>query len=197
MVYTVSRFLCLIFCKITVGLKAFGRENFPKKGPCIVAANHVSFLDPVVLGVAAPRKVIFVARDDLFIHPVFRWWLNSCGVIPLKRSSADLSAIKEAMKHLAKGEVLAMFPEGTRKGDNLPDKPFAGVAFLAAKMNAPVVPAFIQGTDTALPKGAKSVKRTQVNVRFGKQIRIERRLPYQESANLIMAEIQNLSCLSR
>jgi 1-acyl-sn-glycerol-3-phosphate acyltransferase len=89
---------------------------------------------------------------------------------------------------------LLLFPEGTRQsqGEALPAQ--AGIGFLAAKLDCPVIPAFIKGSEEALPKGAKFIRPAKISVCFGQQIFIERRMPYQEIAQLIMARIRHLSC---
>lgn len=100
------------------------------------------------------------------------------------------------MKRLNRGGGLVLFPEGARQTgmNNEASVPHRGIGFLAAKVNVPVVPAYITGTQTALPKGAKWIKPGKVSVYFGEKINIERRLPYHEIARVIMANITKLSC---
>lgn len=180
--------------KVFFRMKVYGQENIPKKGGFILASNHVSYIDPPAVGAAANRRVKFMAREDLFSHPLLGWWLRNVEVIPVKRDSADLSALKAAMKILKQGRGLALFPEGRRSTDGKIGEPEPGIGFLAAKTGVPVIPTFVSGTEKALPKGAKKIKPHQVSVCFGKQILIERRMPYQDIANNIMQEIRHLSC---
>jgi 1-acyl-sn-glycerol-3-phosphate acyltransferase len=180
--------------KIFFGLEVKGRENIPKKGGFIVAGNHVSYLDPIVLGVASPRRLYFMAKQELFVKPFFSWGLLAVGAFPVKRDSADLSAIKQAIHRVRQGNGLALFPEGSRRFDGVHMEPYAGIGFLAAKLNVPVVPVFIRGTEIALPKNAKFIRPAKVTLCFGKQISIERRMPYQDIAQLIMENIRHLSC---
>ncbi|MFH0762539.1 MAG: lysophospholipid acyltransferase family protein [Candidatus Omnitrophota bacterium] len=196
MLYTFSRFISAVLCRILFRIKVCGEKNIPAKGGFILASNHCSFLDPVILAVACSRKLNFMARHDLFFNPVLGWWMSRVGVFPVKRNTADRSALREALKRLNRGKPLLLFPQGARK-NGLDDKasiPLAGVGFLAAKTNVAVIPAFIKGTDKALPKGAKYIKPGRICVCFGRQINIERRLPYQEITQLIMANIRQLSC---
>ncbi len=159
-----------------------------------MAANHVSYLDPIVLGVACPRSINFMAKDSLFSAPLLASWLKGVGVIPVKRDAADLSALKKAIKNANAGMGLALFPEGTRRTkDNQFVNPEPGVGFLATKLSLPVIPAYISGTYEAFPRGARSLKLRKVSVKFGKQIHIERGKPYQEISELIMASIKQLS----
>ncbi len=191
--YKFGKVLSTIFCWLMFRMKVCGQENVPKKGGFILACNHVSYLDPVVLGVACPRDIDYMARHDLFEKKFFGGMISSVNAFPVKRNSADLSAIKEVIKRIRSGKVVGLFPQGSRKAIDSLDKPEAGIGFLAAKVNAPVIPAFINGTQHCLPKGAKLVRPGKITVSFGKEIPIERGLPYSEVAEKIMAGIRQLS----
>lgn len=184
----------MLALKVFFGLEVKGRENIPKRGGFILASNHASYLDPIVLGVACSRKLNFMAKQELFVNPFFSWILLRVGAFPVKRESADLSAIKEAMRRLKKGMPLVLFPQGSRKFDGTSREPYPGIGFLAAKLEVPVVPVFIKGTEKALPKEAKFIRLTKISLHFGKQISLERRMPYQDTARLIMDNIRHLSC---
>ncbi len=119
--------------------------------------------------------------------------ISSVNAFPVKRNSADLSAIKEVIRRVKSGKVVALFPQGSRKEIDSQDKPEAGIGFLAAKVNAPLIPAFINGTEHCLPKGAKFVRPGKITVSFGKEIPIERGMPYSEIAEKIMAGIRQLA----
>lgn len=158
-----------------------------------MASNHLSLLDPAVLAYACPRKMNYMAKEELFKIPVLSQFIRSVGTFPVKRNTADLSAIKEALKRVKSGQGLLLFPEGRRSEGSETIEAQAGVGFLAAKTNVPVIPVYLSGTDKALPKGAKFLKRAKISVRFGKQISVERRMPYQDSAELIMESIRHLA----
>ena len=192
--YYLGRFICFLASRCLFPIKVFGRERIPKKGAFILASNHVSYLDPIVLGIACPRKISFMARHDLFSGRLLSWVLLSIGVFPVKRDYADLSALKIALRRLKNSAGLALFPEGTRGSAGINNEPQPGIGFLAAKASVPVIPAFVKGTDLALPKGGRFIRRARVTVHFGRQILIERRMPYQDIAQLIMANIRSLSC---
>jgi len=183
-----------LLSKFLFPIKVFGRSHIPRKGGFILASNHVSYLDPIVVGIACPRKLNFMARHDLFSNRFFSWVLSMVGAFPVKRNSADLSALKEALRRVKNGKALLIFPEGSRAVGSKSYEPQPGIGFLAAKLNVPMIPVFVKGTEIALPKGAKFIKRTEVSVHFGRQIFIERRMPYQETTQLIMANIRHLSC---
>lgn len=195
MFYSFCRFLCIVFCKIMFRMEASGRENIPKSGGFIVASNHVSYLDPIAVGSSCPRKLNYMARHDLFGNNFFNWLLRSVLAFPVKRDSADLSALKEAIRRVRAGNGLLLFPEGRRSDRNsgATDSPQPGIGFLAAKLGVPVIPAFVKGSQEAFPRGAKFMRPVKVRVYFGKQITIERGLPYQDIAEEIMKNIRHLS----
>lgn len=194
MSYKFFRFIFWLFAKIYLRLKVIGKNNFPKTGGLIVASNHVSYLDPVLVGVSADREINFMAKKELFSNPIMSKLLWSWHVFPVKRDSADLFAIKEAIRRVKKGEGLLIFPEGTRQSGKEFGKPEEGVGFLVSKLNVPVIPVYVSGTDQALPKDAKFLKPKKVSVHFGKPILFERRTSYQDIAVKIMEEIKKLSC---
>lgn len=160
-----------------------------------MASNHVSYFDPIIVGSACQRKLNYMAKQDLFSNRFFSWLLYSVGAFPVKRNSADLSALKGAIGRVKGGKGLLLFPEGRRKDINSSsfDKPQPGIGFLAAKLGVPVIPVFVKGSDKAFPRGAKFIRPTKVHVYFGKQIKIERGLPYQDIAEEIMKSIRHLS----
>ena len=192
MFYSFFRALAILILKAVFGLQVFDRENIPKKGGFILASNHVSYLDPIVLGAACSRKLNFMAKQELFSNAFFSWFISNLGSFPVKRNATDLLALKEAMRRIKKGGGLLLFPEGTRRFDGVSCEPHSGVGFLATKLDVPVVPAFIRGTDSALPKGAKFMRPSQISVHFGKQISVEKNSPYQDIARLVMANIRYL-----
>jgi 1-acyl-sn-glycerol-3-phosphate acyltransferase len=194
MVYWFLRFLSFLILKVFFRLEVKGRQNLPKKGGFILAGNHTSYMDPVVIGVASSRKLNYLAKHELFCNPFCKWLLSTICVFPIKRDAVDLSALKEAMRRVKNGRALVVFPEGSRRSDDAPREPQPGIGFLAAKLNVPVIPAFVKGTEIALPKGTKSLRPAKISVYFGKQILIERRLPYQDIAQQIMANIRHLAC---
>src|SRR3989338_2002179 len=135
MTHYICRFICFLISKIFFRISAQGRKNMPKKGGFILASNHVSYLDPVMVGVACPRKLNYMARHDLFSNHFFSFWLYNVGAFPLIRKTGYISALKEAIKRLNDGEGLILFPEGGRVENITSNKrPLAGVGFLASKV---------------------------------------------------------------
>ncbi len=193
MLFIIFRFLSFLAIKLIFPIEVYGREHIPKTGGFILAGNHASYLDPVVLGSMCPRYMYFMARHDLFANPLSSWFLSKLHAFPVKRNSADISALKKAIRLVKKGEGLLLFPEGSRQVEGISSNPQSGIGFLAAKINAPVIPALIRGTELAMPKGSKGIRRVKISVYFGKQIPIERSMPYHDIARQIMENIRHLS----
>lgn len=195
MLYSIVRILLVVpLFKLFFKMKVRGAENIPKRGGFILASNHVSFLDPLALGAASGRNFNFMAKDSLFKIPVFGSLIKAVDAFPVKRDSADRGALKEAMRRVKAGRALALFPEATRQDtDGALAEPAAGIGFLAARLAVPVIPAFISGTEKALPRYAKFIRRARVSVSFGKQISMEGSPQYQDIASRIMEHIKHLA----
>jgi 1-acyl-sn-glycerol-3-phosphate acyltransferase len=195
MFYNIVTKSCFVIFKIFYDFKIYDLKYVPRKEPYILASNHASHLDPLVLAAAIPRKVRFMGRQNLFtFNPFFGWFIRDLGAFPVKRKTGDITAFKKALRFLKNGEPLGMFPEGTRQANGILGQPQAGVGMLASRLGVPIVPAFIKGTEEAFPKGSKVLHPSRISVRFGKQINVERRTPYQDIAQRVMQEIRQLSC---
>src|SRR5215210_6828165 len=130
--------------------KAKGLENIPAEGPVILAANHQSFLDDLLLPLVVPgRKVVFLAKADYFDKWYLRWFFKGANVIPVRRESRSASdaALQTAVQALREGKVVGIFPEGTRSPDGRLYRGKTGVARMALEGQVPVVPVSIRGTD--------------------------------------------------
>lgn len=136
---------------VTCGTRAFGRDRIPMKGKALLMANHASYYDVVVLGIAQPRNIDFMARSGLFV-PVLGWLIRSLGGFPIQRGGGGASGIKETLRRLRYESMVGMFPEGTRTSDGelLPIK--AGVMNLARKSGSTIASAGIAGTFEAWPR---------------------------------------------
>ena len=191
MPYKISHFILFLFLKICFLSKSEGRENIPKNGGVIIASNHISYFDPLAVGCASPRVIDFMARDSLFKIPVLGGWMRAVEAFGVKRNSADISAMKEAIYRLQRGRVLTVFPEGTRQVSVLVStKVEPGVGFLAARSGAVVIPALVSGTEKALPKGARFFRFARIRVKFGAPVKIDRNKSYEEIAQDILKGIQ-------
>src|SRR3954467_5355235 len=149
-------------------MSRIGREHLPASGPVIIAANHRSFLDPFVIGMVARRPIYYVAKQELFRHRLVAWLLASLGAFPVRRGTGDADMLDTAKAILARGDIVVMFPEGTRVRPGALGKPRRGVGRLALETGAPVVPVAIIGTE-AIRKGWR-VRPHKVRVRIGRAL---------------------------
>ena len=165
-----TKFSCWLFFKLGFGLEVTGQAGVPKRGPFIVASNHVSFLDPPLIGVACPRRLRFMARADLYHQPLLAAFLRGVRTISIKRGEADLTAIRAGLACLRAGEPVAIFPEGGRQLSGALGSAKRGVGFLAEAAGVPVIPAYVSGTFQALPPHAHGLCRAKIRVAFGEPI---------------------------
>lgn len=141
---TIVRF----FVKLFWGLEVEGKENIPKQGGAVVAGNHTTWFDPVAMAIALDRPVHFMGKAELFKIPVFRLILKQLHVFPVKRGLADREAIREAQNRVISGELLGIFPEGTRNKTSEELLPLqGGAALIAIKTGVPVFPVVITGVN--------------------------------------------------
>jgi 1-acyl-sn-glycerol-3-phosphate acyltransferase len=149
-------------------LKVIGAEHVPSSGPVILAANHRSMMDIPVVVLACPRPVVFMAKQELFTDPFRRWALHTLGGFPVRRDAADVRATDTALAILERGEVLGLYPEGTRSrtGEMLPL--LHGAAWLALRTGTPIVACGLRGT--AKTGGF----RREARVRFDPAVVVER-----------------------
>lgn len=137
--------------KLLFRLEVRNAERFPLDGPVVLACNHVSNADPPLVGVASPRKVNIMAKEELFV-PVLGSIYRFFGAFPVRRGGADRAAIKHGIDILKNGECLIIFPEGTRSRTGQLGKAQPGALMMASKAKATIVPACIVGTDFSREK---------------------------------------------
>lgn len=147
MFYKVVKSLCYLFLRFICRWEVKGRENLPLTGPVIVFANHISYLDPVIIGVALARPIRFMAKEELFQIPVLKWIITGLLAFPVRRGRSDRAALKAAIQILNKGQVLGIFPEGKRSKDGSLNPFLGGVALLALKTEAPMLPVAIKNSN--------------------------------------------------
>ncbi|HHU70292.1 MAG TPA: 1-acyl-sn-glycerol-3-phosphate acyltransferase [Thermoanaerobacterales bacterium] len=145
MIYLISKIIFSTFFYIMFKWEVKGKENIPKKGPVILCANHISWWDPPIIACSIQRKVHYMAKEELFHNPLARYILTSLGAFPIRRKEADRRAIRKSLQILKEGKVLGLFPEGTRSKTGELLKPEAGVALIALKSKAPIVPIAVRG----------------------------------------------------
>ncbi len=149
--------------KIITGIEVYG--SLPRNGPCIVACNHVSFLDPPVVGITACREVYFLAKIGLFqVSRFFTWLISSYHAIPV----SGTQGLRTAARLLRKGNVVVIFPEGTRsrEGYMLPFNP--GVGYLSIHLCVPVVPVFISNSNKRFISLALRIHK--LKIRYGRPL---------------------------
>jgi 1-acyl-sn-glycerol-3-phosphate acyltransferase len=187
-IYYFFKVIFTIFYKILFRNEVKGKHNIPEAGGVIIAANHLSYLDPPLIGISMKRQAYYMAKESLFKNPLIGWFVRSFS-IPVDRESPKPSTIKEAVKLLKDGKVLVLFPEGGRSKDGDIGGGKRGVAMIAAMSKAPVVPTLIEGTDRALPKGARFLSPAKVRITFGKPMKIKSDESTRDYQNRLTEEI--------
>lgn len=141
-----------------------GAENIPQDRPLVMASNHRSYADPVILTMPMKRPVTYMAKEELFKNKLFGWFITKLGAFPVKRGGGDMQVIEDSVAILESGRHLVIFPEGTRSKDGKVGKGKTGVALIAAKSGADVLPCGI------IFEGEKLRFRSKLTLRFGKVI---------------------------
>jgi len=185
----VLRLINLIYCRATV----LGKERIPARGGYILACNHISNLDPFIMGVTTLRPLNFMAKEELFGNALSSFYWHHVGAFPIKRDEADFRAIREAIRRLKNGKLLVMFPEGTRGSAQRAKKINPGVGLLVKRAGVPVIPVHLKGTDQVLPNDAKWFSRHPVTITIGEPISFPPATPNNEIAVAIMEKVQELS----
>jgi 1-acyl-sn-glycerol-3-phosphate acyltransferase len=167
--------------------KVIGIENFPADGGVLLCSNHISNFDPPTVGIAAPRQVHFMAKEELFSAPVIGKILPHINAFPVKRGMSDREALRKGLGILKEGKVLGLFPEGTRSKTGEVGKGLAGAGFFALRSKAHIVPCAVIGP-------YKPFKRLKVV--FGQPIEFDvhrkNKVSAEEATDIIMKEIEQL-----
>ena len=175
--YTFARLTAAPLARMLFRPRVIGRNNVPKRGPVIIASNHLSFIDSVAIPMVAPRRVRFLAKSAYFDGTGFRGALSrtffsAVGAIPVVRGagSAAQAALDQSRRIIESGDAFALYPEGTRSLDGRLYKGRTGAAWLALTTGAPVVPVGLKRTNDFLPVGAKIPRDVRVTIEFGKPL---------------------------
>lgn len=170
MVYEALRWMISGLLTLFFGLRVVGEEHVPTRGPVILAANHPSQIDPLVLGVAFRRRLTFFAAAELLTMPVLGSLVRPFHPVPVRRGQVDPGAIKECLERLGGGAALLIFPEGRISRDGRLQAPHEGLAFIALRAGVPVIPVGVMGTYKVWPLGTRIPHRGRIEVRIGKPI---------------------------
>ena len=158
-----------VFLSALFRTEVVGRENLPATGGVILAGNHISYGDPVLLWCRSPRPVHFMAKSELWHNDVLGWGLDHFWAFPVNRGASDRAALATASDYLKAGDPVGIFPEGTRNFEGNAQAQ-GGAAFLAMRNEVPIVPVGITGTDRIKPPGTPWIHFPKVVISFGKAI---------------------------
>jgi 1-acyl-sn-glycerol-3-phosphate acyltransferase len=198
MIYRLTWLGLRAFFRLLLRWRITGAENVPRVGPVILASNHVSYLDPPVVGVGIWRPCAYLAKEELFHHRLFGWYLRKLNAFPVQRGAADRAALKRALEVLEQGMPLVLFPEGTRSEDGELQEPQMGVGMIAYRSGAPVVPAYVEGTGRVLGRSG-GFHPHPIAVTYGTPLHFQAaegekpgRAEYEAAARQVMAAIAGL-----
>ena len=201
--YWLGYHLCQFLAHVGFSYRVIGRENIIDDGAAIMAANHQSYLDPPIVGIACRSELYFLARKTLFRNSIFRFILTRVNSLPVDLVKGDLTAIRMIIKLLQKGKRTVIFPEGTRTLTGKIQAAQPGIGMVIAKTLAPVVPMRIFGSFEAWPKGRK-LKRYPITIVVGKPLYFTTddfppndRTAYQRASERVLAAIAALEAPPR
>ncbi|PIU83663.1 MAG: 1-acyl-sn-glycerol-3-phosphate acyltransferase [Elusimicrobia bacterium CG06_land_8_20_14_3_00_38_11] len=185
MIYWIGWLISRVVFTVIYRREITGLENLPKNSSYILAANHQSYADPPLVGSCIKKKIYYIAKKELFRIPVFGWLIKKANAFPVDREVADAGALKNALKILQSGNILLIFPEGTRYKPGKVRKLKNGAAMLSAATNSPVVPVAIINSD-------KLSSFKKLKIKFGVPMRFETTENYGSITKKIMSEIEKL-----
>ena len=185
--YSFAKSVVNIVLKPLYRIEVIGKENLPAEGGVLLCANHINNMDPLAVGITSVRPVHFMAKDELFSVPILGKIVSKVNAFPVKRGMSDREALRKGLAVLKEGNVLGLFPEGTRSKTGEIGKGLAGAGFFALRSDAHIVPCAIIGPYKALGK---------LKVVYGKPINMvplkENKMNAEQTTDLIMNEIQKL-----
>ena len=160
---------CYAISQVWFRYRFSGKGYVPQTGPVLLVSNHQSNLDPVLVGIACPRQLKYLARQGLFFWP-FSLWIRSLGAVPIDRERGAIGGIRTTLQLLKDGEAVVVFPEGSRTPDGKVHELLAGFCLLARRSGATIVPVAMDGAFDALPRGRLFAKRADIGLAFAKPI---------------------------
>ena len=186
MLYRFSQIVFRLLFYTVFRTRVYGRENIPKEGAVILAANHASNIDPPLMASLIERPVSYMAKIELFENPIFGAAIRRCHAFPVKRGASDRGAIKAAVTVLKEGHMLGLFPEGTRSKTGELQKAEAGIALIASMTGAPIVPVAILNSHRIFANGGLL---PQLRIMYGAPISFQGDRKSKEALDAFSAEI--------
>lgn len=183
LLYGFLRIVCQILALTLWRFRRAGQEHVPQTGPAVLLSNHQSFFDPVFVGLSCRRQLNYLARADVFGIPVLGRLIAALGAIPIERDRTGIGGLKRTLRQLSRGELVLLFPEGTRSSDGeiTPLKP--GFSVLVRRAKVPLVPVGIDGAFDAWPRSRRFPRPGRIWVQFGEPLSAE------EVANLSVDDL--------
>ncbi|GAC1337491.1 MAG: hypothetical protein NVSMB29_01900 [Candidatus Dormibacteria bacterium] len=201
MIYAGGRAVVRLLIRVVLrggSLEVRGRDNVPRRGALVIAANHAGTVDPALLGALVPRRDLhYMAKSEHFQGPRALFF-HAAHAFPIVRTGADRSHLEYAVALLEAGRAVLVFPEGSRARDGVLRRPKPGAAYLAQRTGATVLPVALWGSDAVLPRGVRLPRRAPVRIRFGEAFTLpergadDRPVSRQEAAELVMGRIAEL-----
>lgn len=193
MLYFLGKWICYLSGMFKYKIITTGRENIPRTGALILASNHIRWTDPIVLGVQCPRRLYFMAKEELFKKPFYAFILRNLGVFSVSRGTGDAVSLNTGIDIINRGDVMAIFPEGTRSKTGELLRPKSGVILIAGQTGADILPVAVRIVK-------RKHKRDLYYVSFGEVIKNEQMQLSQEhslsqvkfAGKLLMGRIQEM-----
>lgn len=160
---------CYAISQVWFRYRFSGKSHVPLTGPVLLVSNHQSHLDPVLVGLACPRQLKYLARQGLFFWP-FSLWIRALGAVPIDRERGALAGIRTTLDLLKKGNAVVVFPEGSRTPDGKMHEMLQGFCLLARRSGATIVPVAIDGAFHAMPRGSAFARPARISLAFGPAI---------------------------
>jgi len=170
LVYRASRRFFWLWFRVLCRFRVRGAQHVPKEGGCLIVANHQSYFDIPLVAAATNRHVCFVARDTLAKSRVIAFLIKWCGAVMVRRGESDRASIRAIVEHLQAGDVVCIYPEGTRSRDGSIGEFKRGMALIARQAGVPIVPAGIRGTLAIFGRDSKVPRPARCSIEFGPAI---------------------------
>jgi 1-acyl-sn-glycerol-3-phosphate acyltransferase len=191
--YRFLQFLCRLLVALLFRFRGAGQRHLPAEGGALLLSSHQSYLDPVLLGVTHHRPFHYLARETLFRFAPLAWLIGSLNGIPIDREGSGMSGLKETLRRLRRGEIVVLFPEGTRTPDGCVQPLKPGFVALARRAGVPLIPAAIVGAHECWPRRSRFPRPGRICVELGAPLRPQDFGAYEDRD--LVAEIHRRICL--